>query len=173
MNNEKSELKCRLKRNCSNRKIALIGNLFVSFIVFQISLNNFTNAQHGRVAPGVNPNKYQQEVPVAKQGKIILSVSDWDKEFWLIPIYHFSIIMVWVTIFNDFSEDVKFHDPSEFAQQNNIPNQNIQQQQQQQQVNQPEPTNLNQNQQQPSGKAHAPHSHQAHGHGIGESVDAE
>ena len=67
-----------------------------------------------------------------------------------------------------FTDEVKFHDPSEFASQNDISNQNIQQQH----ASQPEPNTLNQNQ--PSGgKAHAPHSHQAHGHGIGESVDAE
>ena len=66
-------------------------------------------------------------------------------------------------------EDVKFHDPSEFGRQNNIPNQNNIQQPQ---VNQPVPNNLNQNEEKPA-KAHAPHSHQAHGHGIGESLDAE
>ena len=76
MNNEKSEFKCRLKKKCINIRSALIGNLFVSFIVFQILLNTVSYAQHGRVAPGVNPNKYQQEVPVAQQGKIMNGLSD-------------------------------------------------------------------------------------------------
>ena len=76
MNNKKSEFKCRLKKKCTNQRIALIGNLFVSFLVFQILLNNVSYAQHGRVAPGVNPNKYQQEVPAAQQGKIMNGLSD-------------------------------------------------------------------------------------------------
>ena len=71
MYNEKSEFRCLLKEKCFKRRMALVSNLFLSFILFQILLSNVSYAQHGRVAPGVNPNKYQQEVPVAKQGKIM------------------------------------------------------------------------------------------------------
>ena len=76
MNNEKSEFKCWLKKKCINRRIAVVGNLFVSFIVIKILLNNVSYAQHGRVAPGVNPNKYHQEVPVAQQGKLMKGLYD-------------------------------------------------------------------------------------------------
>ena len=77
-----------------------------------------------------------------------------------------------------FAEEVKFHDPSEFAQQNNVPNPNIQRQQEvnQQNLNQNQQGghgNIDQQHQKPDGTVHAPHAHQAHGHGIGESVDAE
>ena len=46
----------------------VIFDLVVSLMVFSIFFDCFTYAQHGRVAPGVNPNKYQQEVPAPKQG---------------------------------------------------------------------------------------------------------
>ena len=75
-----------------------------------------------------------------------------------------------------FSDEIKFHDPNDFAERDNLqqPQPNIHQQQ----INE---QNLNQANKAPAakiklgdgGKAHAPHPHQAHGHGIGESVDAE
>ena len=72
-----------------------------------------------------------------------------------------------------FLDEIKFHDPGDFAERDNLqqPQQNIHQQQ----INE---QNLNEANKAPEatlkqGKAHAPHPHQAHGHGIGESVDAE
>ena len=101
MNNEESEFGCRLKKKCINRRIALIGNLFVSFLVFQILLDNVSYAQYERVAPGVNPNKYQQEVPVAQQGKIMKGLSDLgiNRMKIMLHIYHFAGIVLSVTIY--------------------------------------------------------------------------
>jgi len=127
-------------QKCNHTEPSIRFDRLYILLILCISLCNLSFAQHGRVAPGVNPNKYQPPVdqhqpPVAQQ------------------------------------EDVKFHDPSEFGQQNDIPNQNNVQQPH---INQPVPNNLNQNEEKPNTeKAHAPHSHQAHGHGIGESLDAD
>ena len=161
-------------KQCSLLRIA------VFYIFCSVILNNNVCAQHGRVAPGVPPQKYQEIPSSVKQGICGLVTIPWNKYLCSIIIKTrlSKIVKLWYLTYL-VADEIKFHDPTEFAQQDNLQQQNINQQQQ---VNQPNINNLepgsvnleaNENPQEAINKPHAPHSHQKHGHGIGDSVDAE
>jgi len=73
---------------------------------------------------------------------------------------------------SDGEGEIKFHEPTEFAEAGGVPQQQVNQQQlNQQQPNQPQ--QAQEEIRQPQVQPHAPHPHEAHGHGIGESLDAD
>ena len=70
MNTGKSDLKYIVRQKRCSKKVSIILYLCITLTLNYMLLDTFAYAQSQRVAPGVNPNKYQPEPPVAQPGKI-------------------------------------------------------------------------------------------------------
>ena len=118
--------------------------IIASFFLTNQILVNAQGYDYDQPPPGVPPKAYPNPT---SQGKIILTISTLSNINWCSVCQCINILIHWKS-----SDEVRFHDPSEFAQ---APRERGVEYGEFAQTNQP-------------------HSHQEeHGHGIGEAVDKE
>ena len=129
------------------------------YFVFCVKLDNHSIlAQNEEIPSGINPSQYQETPSMGQQGT-----------YNVLFVMSFIFILLKLGAIGNtkeclfpFSDEIKFHDPSEFVLQGDIHQQDVNQE------------TMNQASEEINHSSESiPHSHDEHGHGIRESFDAE